>query len=405
MKHDQRQFGWGVPILLSLALWVVLLTGGAALAQTPNPVTPGYQVCNISDPGNTHCSFQPVDATHGLPVVGTAPTPGTIIGTVSIDQTTPGTTNGVIVNNPTSTGTPGVPATDQVLSTQPVNATASGNITTQNLNPNSGTATASSTVAINTFGYAACKVQVTGTYSGSLSGQTTTDGINWITLAAPTAFIKDSSGLSSATIASATVDEFNVYVGGATAFRVTALGAQTGTAVVTTNCAVSALKFYDTVQGASADSSAATGNPVQVSGVVATAASAAVSNGSNARLKMTSGRQLVIKDFAEAESDWQTSQDITGTGSTALKAAGAAGIRNYVTNCQVSGGATVVAQTVSILDGASVIYKANLAAATPLVNLGPFPTPLRGTAATAMNIQFSVGTGTETTNCQGFQAP
>lgn len=65
MNDDQRQFGWGFPLLVSLALWVGLL--GVALAQTPNPVTPGYQVCRTTDPGNTQCSFQPVDLTHPLP--------------------------------------------------------------------------------------------------------------------------------------------------------------------------------------------------------------------------------------------------------------------------------------------------------------------------------------------------
>lgn len=48
-----------------------------ASAQTPNPVTPGYQVCNTNDPGNTRCSFQPVDATHGLPVAATITPSGT----------------------------------------------------------------------------------------------------------------------------------------------------------------------------------------------------------------------------------------------------------------------------------------------------------------------------------------
>lgn len=40
-----------------------------------------------------------VDTTHGLPVTSTPPAPGTIIGTVDIDQATPGTTNGVVVNS------------------------------------------------------------------------------------------------------------------------------------------------------------------------------------------------------------------------------------------------------------------------------------------------------------------
>lgn len=66
MNDNQRQFGWGLPLLASLALWAaILLAGGAALAQSS--VLPGYQVCSTAS-GSTVCSFQPVDATHGLPV-------------------------------------------------------------------------------------------------------------------------------------------------------------------------------------------------------------------------------------------------------------------------------------------------------------------------------------------------
>lgn len=66
MNDNQRQFGWGLPILLSLALWIgLLLVGGAALAQSS--VLPGYQVCSTAS-GSTQCSFQPLDSTHGLPI-------------------------------------------------------------------------------------------------------------------------------------------------------------------------------------------------------------------------------------------------------------------------------------------------------------------------------------------------
>lgn len=71
---------------LVLALIYLVLWSFSVHAQTPNPVTPGYQVCRATDPGNTQCSFQPVDATHGLPVS---------IG---------GSTGGVAVFGPTASG-------------------------------------------------------------------------------------------------------------------------------------------------------------------------------------------------------------------------------------------------------------------------------------------------------------
>lgn len=39
-----------------------------AQAQTPNPVTPGYQICQSTQTGVTQCAFQPLDLTHPLPV-------------------------------------------------------------------------------------------------------------------------------------------------------------------------------------------------------------------------------------------------------------------------------------------------------------------------------------------------
>lgn len=52
-----------IPSLLA----ILLLSSGAFAAETPNPVTPGYQICSTGS-GATICSFQPVDSTHPLPV-------------------------------------------------------------------------------------------------------------------------------------------------------------------------------------------------------------------------------------------------------------------------------------------------------------------------------------------------
>lgn len=50
--------------LLSL---VFLLWSSVAFAQTPSPVTPGYQVCN-NNSGTTQCGWIAIDSTHPLPV-------------------------------------------------------------------------------------------------------------------------------------------------------------------------------------------------------------------------------------------------------------------------------------------------------------------------------------------------
>lgn len=110
---------------------------------------------------------------------------------------------------------------------------AQGNITTQNLNPNSGVPTAGSFVQLpNTQDYDTIAIQVTGTYTGALSLQATIDGTNWKTLGGPQAITDVNTAAQSANIASATQSVFQADVSGFQAVRITALAAVTGTAVV-----------------------------------------------------------------------------------------------------------------------------------------------------------------------------
>lgn len=174
--------------------------------------------------------------------------------------------------------------------------TASGNITTQNLVP-AGTATAGSAVAISTHGIGTVTIQVTGTYTGALSPQVTTDGSVWITQAASTALLNMSNGTTSATISSGSTGIWQIEVNGHDQFRITGLAAMTGTAVVTlrgaagsgqttisgsaqvtgTGTAGSAAAGVISVQGIASmtpvqvggtavDDAAASGNPVPVGG-------------------------------------------------------------------------------------------------------------------------------------------
>lgn len=108
---------------------------------------------------------------------------------------------------------------------------ASGNITTQNLNPNSGAATTGGTVEVYTVGQSTAGIQVTGTYTGALTPQVSVDGTNWIALGA-TGLVNINTGVYSATVASAAVGIFQVNVSGFQKFRLSANAAVTGTAVV-----------------------------------------------------------------------------------------------------------------------------------------------------------------------------
>lgn len=110
--------------------------------------------------------------------------------------------------------------------------TASGTITTQNLVP-AGTATTGSAVEIDTSGMGTVTVQVTGTYTGALSPQVTTNGTTWVTQTSTQTLLSMADGTYSATIPSGATGIWQVEVTGHSKFRITALAAVTGTATVT----------------------------------------------------------------------------------------------------------------------------------------------------------------------------
>ena len=145
----------------------------------------------------------------------------------SIDTKTPALGQAVMASS-----VPVAIASNQgTLPVQSVDNTASGTITTQNLVP-TGTATAGSAVAISVSGIGTVTIQVTGTYTGALSPQVTTDGATWVTQAA--AVLQNmATGANSATIPSAAVGIYQIEVNGHAQFRLTALAAVTGTATIT----------------------------------------------------------------------------------------------------------------------------------------------------------------------------
>lgn len=107
--------------------------------------------------------------------------------------------------------------------------TASGNITTQNLNPLTGTATAGSTVSLAVGTNDSITVQTQGTWTGNLQPQVTVDGTNWEIAAPLTAM---NIGGTSGVIGSSTVGMWQVNVSGAVSFRMQASSAITGTATL-----------------------------------------------------------------------------------------------------------------------------------------------------------------------------
>ena len=157
------------------------------------------------------------------------------------------------------------------------------------------------------------------------------------------------------------------------------------------------------VGGLAADSAAASGNPVQTGGRVRAAVDTTLAASDAMALTGTTGMQLLVKPYGLPETDWQFTGLITTATATAARAAGAAGVRNYVTAVQYQN-TSATASEIQVQDGATAIWRGQAPASMAQPAVIVLPTPLRGTAATALNVQV-ITTGTNTfVNLQGYQA-
>ncbi|MDD2765909.1 MAG: hypothetical protein PHE83_18250 [Opitutaceae bacterium] len=157
--------------------------------------------------------------------------------------------------------------------------------------------------------------------------------------------------------------------------------------------------------GAAHDAAIA-GNPVRVAGRALTADYTAVAAGDTADLIATILGKLVSMPYALPGATWQyagPTGGITDTSDDAIIAAGAAGVRHYLTALTVVNAHATVGTEVVIKDGSTVIHRGYAAAAGGGYTVN-FPTPLRGTAATALNAAC-ITTGSAThVSASGFSA-
>jgi len=137
-----------------------------------------------------------------------------------------------------------------------------------------------------------------------------------------------------------------------------------------------------TVGGQSAHDAAITGNPLRIGGRARTSNITAVSNDDAVDAVMSIQGQLITKPYAVPEVDWQANGTYASTSNTAVKAAAGAGVRNYLTWLTIAPDPNVT--FVEVRDGSTVIFKQKCgnAGSTEFT----FPTPLRTTANTALNI-------------------
>lgn len=111
----------------------------------------------------------------------------------------------------------------------------------------------------------------------------------------------------------------------------------------------------------------------------------------------------IVRPYALPEADWRYTGSITVTTDVAAKAAAGTAVKNYLNAVQLQN--TGAAATVfTIKDGATPIWSCSLPAAMAAPVAVEFPTPLAGTANTALNFACATAT-TVMANAQGHIAP
>lgn len=293
-----------------------------------------------------------------------------------------------------------------------------GSITTANLNPSTGTPTAGSTlgpIALKGRGTFALHITAIGV-GNSGNVQVSNDGVTWINVSNGLIVSTNQYG---ATMGSG-VGLFIFNVSGAVFARLSMSGFTSGTLTATINCSHTQnmvslhapLPAGSQVGGAAAHDAAVSGNPVRIAGRALTANYATVSTGDTADLVTTLVGAVVNKPFSIPELDWSYAAATGGISNTTtavtVKAAGAAGIRNYVTSMQVYAPTLGAATEIAVRDGAggTVLWRGY--APTGGINQTiQFESPIKGTAATLLEVVTLTATVTGGVyfNLQGYTAP
>jgi hypothetical protein len=158
------------------------------------------------------------------------------------------------------------------------------------------------------------------------------------------------------------------------------------------------------VGGNIAEDTAATSNPLICGGVVRTALPAStVSAGDAIRETYSTSGQLIIKPFAPGDLDFFVNATVTTATQTALRAAQAAGIRTNVTGITYQN-TNATATTLTIQDGATTLITFNVPASMTQPSQLTFQSPLRGTAATALNYTAGTTGASVLLNVTGFSS-
>lgn len=289
------------------------------------------------------------------------------------------------------------------------------------------------TVALSLTGSTGFAVDLRGTFVATVTFQGTIDGTNWFTIAViPAGSGANIASVTTATAAGAWVGNANgmqqvraiatAYTSGTVTVTLRAMQAtgvtfnmpsgvttQSVSGTVTANAGTGTF----TSGGVAAHAAAISGNPVRLGGRALTANYTAVATGQTADLTTTLVGALIQKPYAIPEADWQYAAAASGivntTTAVTVRAAQAAGIRNYITGIQIMAQPLGAATELAVRDGAAgtVIWRTHIpAGGLPTTDIN-FPTPLRGTAATLLEVVTLTAsvTGAVYFNAQGYSAP
>jgi len=150
---------------------------------------------------------------------------------------------------------------------------------------------------------------------------------------------------------------------------------------------------------------AAIGNPI-TAGLRASSANIAAMSaaGDNVAWLGTMIGAGIVKPYSIPEADWYYTGTLTTNTSTAMQAAGGAGIKKYITGFTYQN-TNATATVLNILQGATVLH--TVSAAATMANPVPitFPTPLQTAANAALNVQCVTTGANVLVNAQGYTAP
>jgi hypothetical protein len=301
----------------------------------------------------------------------------------------------------------------------------SGVITTQNAQP-AGVATANSAVEIDTDGKTTLTIQTAGTYTGALSVQGAVDANSPFVTLGGQAVLNENTGATAGTIASGTQAIFQVDVSGFERVRVTGLSAMTGSVTVylraTQASAMVALgapipsgsnvigAITNLIPGVGATNLGKAEDAVAASGdtglanlgvrVPTTPAAQTSAAGDYGMLAIDAEGKLIASQYSATDHYWQSSAlTLNSTTSTAMKAAAAAGVRNYLTDIDIAN-TSATGVRVDVLDGATVIASFWSPPTSHVQH--SYSIPKKGTAATALNVQLSAAVTDVRVSANGY---